>query len=63
VSRRNVLNKNISLWLKKEGVLYNTARADLHEIFHTNNKVFQAVGYICTKRRLDVTNYEFKVVD
>lgn len=49
--------------LKKEGVLYNKAMADLHQIFHTNNKVSQAVGYIWTKRRLDVINYEFKVVD
>jgi hypothetical protein len=46
MSRRNVLKKNISLWLMKEGVLYNTARAGLHKIFHTNNKVFQAIGYI-----------------
>lgn len=38
--------KILVMCLKKEGVLYNTARADLHQIFHTNNKVSQAVGYI-----------------
>jgi hypothetical protein len=38
--------KILVMCLKKEGVLYNKVRADLHKIFHTDNKGSQAVGYI-----------------
>jgi len=44
--QEEMCSRKIVMCLKKEGVLYNKARADLHQIFHTNNKVAQAMGYI-----------------